>query len=526
MRLVGSLCIVHVVCFALLSSEPAGAAANLPQSEVEKKLDKLTKALGAMARQMMLQQLSIEESQRSSSDSGVKQVRLSLEGTRTYHAETHTNHWRLLAIHDHSNNERTVGMGEFIGIVNGVEFRTRHNDYRLHMPSRTSGRWHQIENIPFPDVPPEVLAKPTVQGQINEMREWFKAWKSQNYRTRDYRKYFKPVICYLEAGWTKSSSGSIDEPFESDRHFIDASSWFDLQEKIRFTSYAGRKDNFENFSYLPTGIINIINETYPEFAQWNYRILCNPISFDIPLNRFRVVDQLAPRMTARSTYERHSMSRAARFQLNPFEYSRWYDKVFYRKYGLLDKIMAQIPGKDNYRANLTDQAFNMVAYNLAKGRNTKEVLNAGYYHRWFKVGQKGAMGQSTRHRGYSDENLFMAMSTQPKVAGVNLHHCVGRGKDKKCTDFHQKWTYAFPLEIIYLTPLSKWNPYDLEYKRHNWREVTAGGRNGGKTKEKAYDGSHSRLFYRTPVIVPISIIIIIIIVITTIITIISIINYK
>ena len=39
----------------------------------------------------------------------------------------------MAAIHDHANNIRTVGMGEFVGVLNGIEFRTRHNDYRLYM---------------------------------------------------------------------------------------------------------------------------------------------------------------------------------------------------------------------------------------------------------------------------------------------------------------------------------------------------------------------------------------------------------
>ena len=117
------------------------------------------------------------------------------------------------------------------------------------------------------------------------MREWFKAWKSQDYSVRDYRKYFKPVLCYLEGSWT-TASDDIDEPFESDRHFLDAKTCFELQEKVRFTSYTGSKDNLENFSFLPTTIIDIINGTIPVFAQWNYRILCHPVSRDIPLNRF------------------------------------------------------------------------------------------------------------------------------------------------------------------------------------------------------------------------------------------------
>jgi len=76
----------------------------------------------------------------------------------------------------------------------------------------------------------QVLAKPTVTEQIAEMRQWFRAFQTQNPRLRDYRPYFPAVLCYLEGAWTYTSpDGSIDEPFKSERHHIDAKSWFDLQ---------------------------------------------------------------------------------------------------------------------------------------------------------------------------------------------------------------------------------------------------------------------------------------------------------
>ncbi len=67
---------------------------------------------------------------------------------------------QVASIHDHSNNVRTVGMGEVIAVLNGVEFRTRHNDYRLNMPHRTSRKYNAFEPIPFPEVPPEVTRRP------------------------------------------------------------------------------------------------------------------------------------------------------------------------------------------------------------------------------------------------------------------------------------------------------------------------------------------------------------------------------
>merc|ERR1712179_418434 len=227
----------------------------------------------------MLQQLFVEERIRSDGDSGLKQQRISRDGDEPYMANTYTLN-SVCSVHDHSNYDRTVGMGEFIGVLNGVEFRTRHNDYKLRMPSHTSKDYHALDDIPFPDVPPSVLAKHTVAEQIEEMRNYFKAFKFQNHHFRDYRKYFKPVMCYLEGAWTTQSK-SVDEPFQSDRHSIDAKSWFELQEKIRFTSYTGGKHLLENLSYLPTTIINV-NGT-AEFAQWNYRILCHPVEQEVPL---------------------------------------------------------------------------------------------------------------------------------------------------------------------------------------------------------------------------------------------------
>ncbi|KAH3866828.1 hypothetical protein DPMN_029951 [Dreissena polymorpha] len=41
-------------------------------------------------------------------------------------------------------------------------------------------------------------------------------------------------------------------------------------QQVRFTSYSGGKSNLENFAYLPTTIMNVVNGT-PEYAQWNYR---------------------------------------------------------------------------------------------------------------------------------------------------------------------------------------------------------------------------------------------------------------
>lgn len=98
---------------------------------------------------------------------------------------------KVAAIHDHANYKNTVGMGELVVVLNGVEFRTRHNDYKMFMPSRSSKDYSVTEPVPFPAVPPAVLNKKTIDEQIAELKEWFKAWQKSDHSVRDYRKYFQ-----------------------------------------------------------------------------------------------------------------------------------------------------------------------------------------------------------------------------------------------------------------------------------------------------------------------------------------------
>ncbi|CAH1800447.1 unnamed protein product [Owenia fusiformis] len=462
-------------------------------------MEQLRQNIRVLSKQIMSQNLAFEERIRSEGDSGLKQVRHTLSGSRTYHSETHTGN-KMAAMHDHSNNIRTVGLGEFSAVLNGVEFRTRHNDFRMNMPSRTDPSYGAMEDVPFPPVPPSVLNKPDLQQQLDEMREYFRAWGNQDTNIRDYRPYFKPVLCYLEGQWTNTGE-DIDEPFYSDRHFLDAATWRELEQKVRFTSYTGSKSLKENYSYLPARIQKLFNDTFPIFVQWNYRIACHPISRDIPFNRFRMVDDVASRMAFKKTTAQHAMTRAARFELNQWDENNWRDDgVFWRRTGLLDQLMSEIPGRDNYMADLVDNAFGIPAEGMESGSGP---INAGFYHRWYKTAVNDAMGVGVRSRGYSDSTVFMAMTNQSKVASMELDdECNAHLGVVTCKHYSQRWSYAIPLEIIYLTPLNAWNPYDLEYKGNAWtpygRKVEAGGRNGGTALNKAYNGTNSKVYYLTP----------------------------
>ena len=196
------------------------------------------------------------------------------------------------------------------------------------------------------------------------------------------------------------------------------------------------------------------------------------------------------------SFHEYEETRAARFQLNPLDSDEW--STVAPRLHLLDSLMAEVPGKDNYPANITTNAYPL------SGLHKNTPLNAGYYHRLFsiQVGRKDPVRMAKSRGSFNDQNIFMAATTNSKVAPISATFCRGAGKRKSCKTYRERWTYAIPLEIIYLTPLSSWNPYNLQYKGETGsklaREVTANGRRGGNSTDKAYDGIRSTLYFMTP----------------------------
>ena len=72
--------------------------------------------------------------------------------------------------------------------------------------------------------------------------------------------------------------------------------------------------------------------------------------------------------------------------------------------------------------------------------------------------------RNSRRRGYHDANLFMAMTSHKKVSSLDYEYCPKSWTRVGCKIIGQRWTYAIPLEVIYMTPLQTWNPYKLQYK--------------------------------------------------------------
>lgn len=433
---------------------------------------------------------------------GIKQVRLTHKGTRSFNSDV-VGQDAVNGIHDHSNYKSLVGMGEVDAVMNGVEFRTKHNDFELRMPSKSSQNYHATEKIPFPPVPPSVLSKHTVEQQIAEMQNYFKAWKYQDHRLKDYRPYFKAVLCYMEGAWTKDTE-NVQDQFPNDRHSLDASKWSDLEQKNRFAAYTGGKDSSENMAYLPRTIMNVQNGTV-EYSQWNYRILCHPLKKDVPLKIFEPIDDMATRLSKKYDIRQLARTKAARFNLATYERHGHYDPdlgygwINDIMYGLslLDEYMMEIPGKNNYPGHLIEDTFDMKMFHPT---NRGQVLNTAYYHRRYKYDRPGAMGTTTANRGYVDANMWTAQTNSDHISNIEINDCQKKNGHTVCTKYHPKYTYAIPLEIIYLTPLLSWNPYNLQYHGENEGDahVTSGGRHGGYNVSNAYNGISEKHFYMTP----------------------------
>ncbi|XP_059157564.1 uncharacterized protein LOC131941947 [Physella acuta] len=445
------------------------------------RLQKVQTVVKSLARQIMLQQMGVEEKLRQDGGSGLKQIRLDLDGPELYYVTSHSG-LTMNHINDHSHTIRTLGVGAGHYVLNGVEFRTRHENFKLQMPGKTKLNG-EVEDIPFPPVPHNVLKMPTVEQQIEELRLYFLAFSKSNTTIRDYTPYFRPVICYLEGAWVNKTEKLKPQLMEGD-HGVEVETYYDLQERNRFNGHTGKVSLRENHPLLPTIISKISDFGSPTYGQWDYRILCNPIAdnwnYDGYLKRSNVkpLDDLSIRLPRNLQLFRYHMSPAARFSLQ----HRWdvHAKTFYSR----DYIMQEIPGRDNQMADINETSFGGVWIN--GGYRIAEALNVGKYHHRYKP----VMRHSSDMLGYSDPNAYFAETTQKDVVPVSL--------ENKGILIVKRNTWAIPLEIVYLTPLLSWNPYNITHIPDK-DYVTRDGRHGGNTSTTAYDGYHDELFHLTPI---------------------------
>ncbi|KAH9496529.1 hypothetical protein Btru_043283 [Bulinus truncatus] len=452
--------------------------------EVQAKLQSLTDTVTALAKQTMILQELLEEKTRSDGQSGIKQVRHDTEGTKNYYGSSHID-TGVGGVHDHSDYIRLLGMGEVSAVINGVEFRTRHNDYRLTQKSGNR-TFLTMKDIPYPSVPESVTRLAKLEDQIEEMKKYFEAWATQNTSLRDYRPYFKANLCYMETMWINDPDTVLTEPYYSDRHHFDARSWDDLMSKNRYMTYTGTKDNFENLGFMPRKIMSVDPTTgIPTIGQLFYRILCHPIDHDIPFKYLKQREDLHWRYPRNLTLkEVKEKTRAARFSLNSDD-----DDDMFTTYTELDKIMQTIPGMNNDPNQTCSEGYGGTFTTV---EDQSKTLNACFYHRYQRWPQEGAMGSDLAHRGFSDQYMFVAINHQNRVVPMSMEDC----KKEVCTKYSARVSYAIPMEIVYTTPLNTWNPHNITY--NNDPSVTTAGGMDGNSEESAYNGVDFKHYYLTP----------------------------
>jgi len=461
-------------------------------------------------RELLLTQFRLEQETRITGSSGIRGIRHRTSGTEPYYRAGHKE--SILAMHSHGNYLRTIGMGELTATMNGVTFGTRHNDYMLKKRATTKSKtqYDAHEEFDFPEVPPAVLAIENIEDQVFEMKKWFKAFHDQDYSVRDYRPYFKAVLCYLEGNWIDDED-EIEDPFQSERHTINTETWEDQHNMEQALGASGSKHPQENSAFYPTKIMSVDVDTdgipTPKFAKWDYRILCQPIKDNVPTSRFHLdvnEDQMAAQFLKNSDLSEEdrkrklSESRYAKFVLNPKLSKEWdengknpYVAGWHRR-SYLDELMEQIPGLSGPNAFIKDAGF--TGYGSVKeiGNPSKE-LNTAMYSRYYGLQSADASGRKSQRRGFSDENLFAAQTTHSKVPATRYRF------KKGSPEITQRWSYAIPLEIIYLTPLARWNPLKLQKFPNQKAFYSANKGKSGKSADDAMVGySEDHEFKITP----------------------------
>ena len=254
---------------------------------------------------------------------------------------------------------------------------------------------------------------------------------------------------------------------------------------------SGRKNSLENLAHLPASVRNLVNDTYPTISNWEYRILCHPLKNDVPTSRLRVVNDLSVQlMGSPKTREELYFDRRARFELNkyididdPDGDHRWTNGR--KRWNYLDYLMEQIPGKNNYGGNITDElpdgTEGVIHY------NTDLPVNSNFYSRFYGLSGADAMGSSKHRRGWNDRNLFAAKTTHSKVSPIEFNfETEDENGQIVRTRTVSRWSYAIPLEIIYQTPLSVWNPYNIEFSQDRTPNIENDGCFDSWTISNAY----------------------------------------
>lgn len=395
-------------------------------------------------------------------------------GDASYHRPSAVS-FSALGVHDHPNYPYMSGLPELHAVVNGYRVNMRHVDYRWYRP--IAGAYLEVDEPTPPTVPASVTAQPTPEDQVNEMREYLRAFARKDHTIRDYRDHFDVYLSYLEVWFEEFKGDALHDTAHSFRHQLDDDSLKEMIQKYITLNASGLKPRFENSSFMPGFIRSVDREGRPQFSVLRYRVGAVRIGSyrDYPVhNMVSLVDDPVTRVRKDTTDDKLIGNRLGRFRVN----HAIGDDAMSVRYGpsQLDALMSMIPGLDGDGANISEAYVdtNDLGENFTQRLmqyDTTNLLNDAYYNRFYSFEHSGAAGRRDYRRGFNDPTLFVASTTKTEVTSVP-----GMGGN-------HRFSWAVPMELMVTSPIAGWNPYGVSIGG----SITGNGNTAGTALSGAKD---------------------------------------
>lgn len=411
-------------------------------------------------------------------------------GAEPHHQTTSTG-YSPYGGHSHANIKNLVGTAEFGLMANGIYCRTRHNDDGLYMHAQAGDDYYMRQPIAVPNLPADIAAQETPAAQIAQAKKYIQIMAGQlpQDAVAHYADSAQWVMTGVEVFPEIYGHGdSLRDTYPGSRHRINVDTLPELFNQESFYSAGGHKNNRENSMYTAMAVNDYVNGE-PVVVLWRYRFVSAPVGSlaDYPINDLlRYHEDIANNARWNYGTEQILNGRLARFKVR----QRLGENDSFGMFngpGLLDELIAKIPGLDGYGNELTEEYHYYGANDLLLGYGTGEPLEAGYYNRFYSMSGVDASNRSNAKRGFADDNLWVARTTDPRI------------KQAQFGERKYGFSYFLPLEIHATSFLNgNFNPYGVPDVTANYGsgESVAMVRGGvGRSQDNPLPGSHDYYGY-------------------------------
>ena len=429
-----------------------------------------------------------------------------------------------LNVHNHPNYQSMSGISEQALIVNGYYLRARHLDFKYYKPIQGPNDEINVEFVEPPPVPDYVLAKPTGldvnTGAVDKEGDTQARWMSRVFE--DNPEECKVYLAGMQV-WLERADGGLSDNVDSFRHenIFDSA----LEEFVEGTylTHSGTKDRKENINWQLNTIAAVDENGDPILIRIAYGMTTQYMGTMAPRTQDHVIaplisigsnqhdhslnaqmtDVQAQQLVAgdideviltsgdgvhshqyritwdgnafvgvdlneshqhevlietgydgRIPYDYAKAAAGVIDDTNRFQLIHDYQTVD-RLGGVpendgsrllrfrcadIERMCERVCGLDGIGSSIMETYDQYGVVDILQDRDGGQ-LNAAFYSRRYRALNNDASGRVVADRGFNDPNLFVAMTRNPNVLS-------GR-------------TWFIPMELIVMTPLNSWNPYDL-----------------------------------------------------------------